>query len=1276
MAYTVAKFLHLSEQPPEAEPANPDDIEDGEITDDDDEEAPPEAAAQPEPNPATACAHPTIPVIRRHGGSVSDTDSIGASKEQGELGGREKSDDRERADEKDKFSDGRERGRHRDRKNKDINRGNSKEKGHRHMTEAEKSILHLRKKEKMLREREKWEKPWIKPEDDDFAKNIEKTLASILNKKEKEVAALSAGEDAVKDDEKRTKKRKKEGKDKRPKNKHRRMMDSPRSEIDENEMLNIRSGSPSGAEQKVQGHPPAGSYLPMEHQHHRRSRTPSRSDDSYNSELSSEEREERARRRMGKQQRKKKEKRQRRDRKRNHREDPTKALQDSQGVCVFYLQGKCQKNDCPYSHEVSPPMKLELCKFYLMECCAKGENCSYMHSEFPCKFYHTGLPCIAGKDCKFAHGKPLSDGLKQILFKHIETAPRDILQGFPRLSRDEALNLINQTQKKLNEQYGHTSTSTSTAADTNTTSSLSSTALTHSSSYGDQVDLYGGLGMYKDASNLPIVGTSSNEKEKDGGSKGTGIPSLFDITVPVPRQLDFDLKTGKRNKNSRWQQDENSSSMGYLNKNSYHYGADQDMRFSSNGDIDMRTLPAIPSSSIVQDNSLANSDCQSDLTQKDVDIRQFPQDTDIRIPNPFGRKIPPPLPMDVDNRNIIYDNMSKDQSQLTNEDGSGLGVELPQTTRDLIARINANQKNNAVDMTMSDLQNQQSHNVQPDYEEQNINWYSDDDDDDDNRLTIKVEEDDTNKREREDSISEKDVQEHYRTPSSAFSPPELNAQATDIVGKLGDLSKIDISVEVTKLLSSMSQNKSFSSSSGSAAITSKSEESLSPKGGSSPIGLPVDPRINKQAKVDSRPDPRLSDPRQRGRQNSIETREKEKKSDKMSIYEQGGMDMKKAALEIENEEVRGRPDIDLRNMSLPFKGMQNYTPATEIDASINSHPPMVWKVNEVEIPRPDYTGLKLSISDAEKTGDPRLRKIFRLSIDEKDSPASPKASPKHSSGVRIDPRLRKMEEKIDPKDSLTQGQMSYNQQVTMLQSSQFYQSLTSNQKLMLNQELARCDQSGGSGLHDPVLNTLLTTLNLLPSGGSANQPQPQMTASSPLGAAGAILANINKMNPLMNPNQALIGGPGLLGAAPGIPNINSNLGPPMNPDYPMNFDPRGAPGILGNPPAPFGQFGGMDQQGFGGYNDEYYGGFDEQHGNMMNQGGHQQGGNMGHPGPNFRQGGRGFNNNRDQRRRGNRDGNFRGGRGNHRHFNKRGGSRDKLDRNDRERRGNRGHSPQ
>lgn len=65
---------------------------------------------------------------------------------------------------------------------------------------------------------------------------------------------------------------------------------------------------------------------------------------------------------------------------------------------------------CPYSHDAGGPVKHELCKFYMMDRCAKGDKCLYMHSSFPCKFYHTGLPCYAGENCKFDHGKPLTEG--------------------------------------------------------------------------------------------------------------------------------------------------------------------------------------------------------------------------------------------------------------------------------------------------------------------------------------------------------------------------------------------------------------------------------------------------------------------------------------------------------------------------------------------------------------------------------------------------------------------------------------------------------------------------------------------------------------------------------------------------------------------------------------------------------------------------------------------------------------------------------------------------
>ena len=88
-----------------------------------------------------------------------------------------------------------------------------------------------------------------------------------------------------------------------------------------------------------------------------------------------------------------------------------------------------------------------------MECCAKRDKCSYMHGDFPCKYYYLGLKC-QNKDCKFNHGKPLTDDLKVILLKHLETAPKEILGDFPRLSRDHAQGLIVTTHAKLLADFG------------------------------------------------------------------------------------------------------------------------------------------------------------------------------------------------------------------------------------------------------------------------------------------------------------------------------------------------------------------------------------------------------------------------------------------------------------------------------------------------------------------------------------------------------------------------------------------------------------------------------------------------------------------------------------------------------------------------------------------------------------------------------------------------------------------------------------------------------
>jgi hypothetical protein len=82
------------------------------------------------------------------------------------------------------------------------------------------------------------------------------------------------------------------------------------------------------------------------------------------------------------------------------------------GAKLIIFQG----DHCQYLHSGNPERKFELCKFYLMDCCAKKEKCLYMHSDFPCKYFHTGMKCFAKENCKFSH-EPLSEKTREILLK-------------------------------------------------------------------------------------------------------------------------------------------------------------------------------------------------------------------------------------------------------------------------------------------------------------------------------------------------------------------------------------------------------------------------------------------------------------------------------------------------------------------------------------------------------------------------------------------------------------------------------------------------------------------------------------------------------------------------------------------------------------------------------------------------------------------------------------------------------------------------------------------
>lgn len=209
-------------------------------------------------------------------------------------------------------------------------------------------------------------------------------------------------------------------------------------EMDEYEMMFVRGGSPP---------PVSHLMMPMKNAGPRMDDEPYYSDGSYSSYESYEGRNQKRRvkdRRVAG--------RNKRDVKR--RRDDSEVSFVAMGFEIenfFFLKQKMFQDD---RHEKRGPRKLELCKFYLMECCAKRDKCLYLHGDFPCKFYYLGMKNHDQDNCKFSHGKPLTDQMRNILLKHLETAPKEILGDFPRLKTEAAMNMLNLQHQKLLKEFG------------------------------------------------------------------------------------------------------------------------------------------------------------------------------------------------------------------------------------------------------------------------------------------------------------------------------------------------------------------------------------------------------------------------------------------------------------------------------------------------------------------------------------------------------------------------------------------------------------------------------------------------------------------------------------------------------------------------------------------------------------------------------------------------------------------------------------------------------
>ncbi|XP_073956130.1 suppressor of sable RNA-binding protein isoform X2 [Choristoneura fumiferana] len=1017
----------------------------------------------------------------------------------------------------------------------------------------------------------------------DFAGSVQKAIRKAMNKNEEDEMNM---EEEVEDRRKHKKRKKYEGKD-APAKKRKKQEFS--DEMDESEMMCVRGASP------VHRGSPVDAYADDDR-------------DSYASDSSHEES-------RGHQQPQRRRQQQRNKNNKNDRRRGAHPMQDPDGVCVYFMQGKCHKgDDCIFSHDALPPRKMELCKFYLMDCCAKRDKCLYMHADFPCKYYHTGLPCIYKDDCKFAHGKPLTENLKNILLKHIESAPKEILGDFPRLNREGALKMMQTTQTKLMQQYAEN-------FDNQERSIPSLFELNIPNPQNTSLDSQIHHGNERQNKISPKVRQSRwhndnsnqnfNLNISPSGSvqnTGTNVLSIKNLTgVLTPRQISDLTKMGIENLDQLGQltvlqlnsigisakqiteiqlNTMSIQKLGLINSSTEQQPQAFLGTVSSNKDLDLRVPPMVPT---------INNLPVPDLPGKDIDMRLQPTGTINDESSTSKTDIKPDFRPNKDM--IDIDQYTKDALKFATKDKENVDVSNEAYENEKTRLTNESKD---VDHRVLPFADESSRNAKPTFEETSAPRECDVDirflppeplfkypekkhrrsttDDEDNNLLI---DEKWYSSDEEKGPKKKSPASSPRMSLSPQAPAPRVIEPSAVLSKLGDLSKIDISEDVTKLLNTMRNN-----------LQENKTESVIEA-----IGSPRsrDPRSRRS------PDNKLND-----------LNKPNKKPQRISIYE---------CVDGEPTDGRRRSDVDLRQtdfnlptfgdtdlrqgtsgdidlrLGIPFKAIPNYTPASEIDGSINSHPHMVYKLVTIDIPRPDYTDIRNSTAKSQALLDPRLRKVFRLSIDESnsDSEKSTKVAPA-AVGPRIDPRRK-------PKDTGESGALDQKFNTldiqTILQNSNWYKEMSSTQKIFVNQHLApitqmikqyQQDKTSGKQFdvsvvqNNSILCGIFTNLGVslgengefsyLPKPKDAllktplnyNQSSNPFNMNSNIPGTGMDPNNLNLMNipPMniaggMNPmnvghlqnyNQPFSdprGGPGpapgLLGIAPNIPhNFNNNFG--------------------------------------------------------------------------------------------------------------------------------------
>ncbi|XP_055597315.1 protein suppressor of sable-like [Uranotaenia lowii] len=905
---------------------------------------------------------------------------------------------------------------------------------------------------------------------DDWATSVENAIASALIKDgvQPPMPALSNRHDDE-DGEAQPKRRRRE----KSKKKSQPEKTEEMEEIDlEYEMLNVRGGSP-----RPQHLPDA---RPM--------RDRSESEDSYSSDDSRDRRDRDHRDRRDRERERDREynrrKRKNRPRNRNQRDSRKRKRDDS---------------DDDRHHRNNGPRKMELCKFYLMDCCAKREKCLYMHSDFPCKYYYLGLKCKEKEKCLFSHGEPLTNELKAILLKHLESAPQEILGDFPRISRDSATTMVNATHRKLLEKHGMTDKTTEddkNAGESKIPSLLEMMSRDDRSAKNrrsrwcdkntDNMNVFGNGGEFLSLKYLD--GVISHEQIANLEQMGIqNIDQISQLTVAQLNELGLNIsqihelqlnamnmKKLRENMGKPVNQTEDEANEGSTSSTSLTHSKDQDMRITPSHvplqsessdlsalggkDVDMRFLPLVKSEQT--DNGSHQDEClelvSNSLTglikTPTVDYSQYLKDSNLDDDDYDNSENPDKLMIAHDDDDDDEENNLK--ISLDDEDYDDKPAEKIRSEKE------------------DKFQNKFSSSPQPAVFDSRFNNRS--------LSTTKIEY--SKPFDIYKSLDDEDFWDEEKPSTSCIqdnlpvkNEPAVSTKAkNDVFSRKSMYSNIEASQDSAGEHSPSPTHKPFGSPNNNPPTSTLG---WTPNSGNISTPAVSSSSVPKVSTKPARPSI-YDDPG--GYDNSDDS---DSESKPTSMYAERDKDMRLNFLNLEDkmgEDGLSNSDVDLR---LPFKPiMTNYIPATEIDASITSHAPIVYKVHEVDIPKPNYKDIRRNTPRPERTKDPRLRRIFGMPSEDQsnesnkfDTLFSGMRSPKSSQGTssqtlpsasvpiapRVDPRKRNLEAKaqaagqndINGMGSCGQPNSSLDVQ-TILQRSTWYTDLSSKHKIMVNQQLA------------------------------------------------------------------------------------------------------------------------------------------------------------------------------------------------------------------------------